>query len=668
MIVGCDEISLLKDQTNVDNWLMSNEHPPQNTTRIHIVELVLLLAIVLLAAWLRLGYPGVNPFAADEARLSVLALEMAQDGEIIRYGIANSAGSRNLPASVYAFVPPYWFTNDPLIATQYVGVLNVLAVLALWWATRALLGRWPALAAALFFAAAPYAVFFSRNIWTQNLLAPFAAYWLAASVLANTTRHKAARNLAIAAAMFLAGFAFQVHLAGAALGLATLYGIVRWRWWRDWPALLVGGGLAALALVPFLYEAACCSPELIEEYLGSSGESGVDAQALGFGLKLALNREWDYLAAGQLAGYGYEQMPQFLSGVLLILGVIALLRTLFQREREQLQIVEIVLLLLLPPILLFTYHRAPVRLHYMLTMLPGLALLVGFGMTLLKHLGWRFAYGVGLLVLAAIWTIQASSSLQLANEQVAPGGINTPLLAVRDVVQAVPEDGIIVAHTQSEDIYGRGEPAIWKVLLWDRPHRITSGWSTLILPPQRSYLMMEVSDYYAWHELRYTGLMDENFVRFDPLPGAPPYYMQPYDGESLPPQMIPLEDPITFDSGLRMIGWYSWQDGAVLRVSIVYEALTDPAFAGTLQQFAHLRRTGNTDVQPAYIQDVPLTNSWRAGDHLIALVGFFPEESAETFTVTIGQYLLETGTRFLHDGEEDSVLLEPIVWEAGEGE
>lgn len=106
----------------------------------------------------------------------------------------------------------------------------------------------------------------------------------------------------------------------------------------------------------------------------------------------------------------------------------------------------------------------------------------------------------------------------------------------------------------------------------------------------------------------------------------------------------------------------------MLRVSIVYEALIDPAVDGTLQQFAHLRRTGNTDVQPAYIQDVPLTNSWRAGDHLIALVGFFPEESAETFTVTIGQYLLETGTRFLHDGEEDSVLLEPIVWEAGEGE
>ena len=100
------------------------------------IETLTVIFVLVLAAVLRLGYAGVNPFASDEARLSVLALEMGREGHLIRTGIPNSAGSRNLPASVYAFVLPYILSTDPLVATQYVGVLNVLAVFGIWWITR----------------------------------------------------------------------------------------------------------------------------------------------------------------------------------------------------------------------------------------------------------------------------------------------------------------------------------------------------------------------------------------------------------------------------------------------------------------------------------------------------------------------------------------------------
>src|SRR5688572_10999154 len=126
-----------------------------SVSRITRLEGAAVVAVIVLAAILRLGYAGVNPFASDEARLSVLALEMGREGHPIRTGIPNSAGSRNLPASVYAFVPPYIVSTDPLFATQYVGVLNILAVFGLWWITRHGFGAWSAWIAALFAASAP---------------------------------------------------------------------------------------------------------------------------------------------------------------------------------------------------------------------------------------------------------------------------------------------------------------------------------------------------------------------------------------------------------------------------------------------------------------------------------------------------------------------------------
>ena len=94
-------------------------------------EQAALISVLLLAGVLRLGFVGVNPFGSDEARVSLLALKMARQGEIAINGISSSTGARNLPASIYAFVPPYALSTDPIIATQWVGLWSLLAVLLL---------------------------------------------------------------------------------------------------------------------------------------------------------------------------------------------------------------------------------------------------------------------------------------------------------------------------------------------------------------------------------------------------------------------------------------------------------------------------------------------------------------------------------------------------------
>ena len=62
--------------------------------------------------------------------------------------------------------------------------LNTLAVAGVYWLTRRTWGAPAALAGALLLAAGPWAIIFSRKIWAQNLLPPFAIGWGIGAALA----------------------------------------------------------------------------------------------------------------------------------------------------------------------------------------------------------------------------------------------------------------------------------------------------------------------------------------------------------------------------------------------------------------------------------------------------------------------------------------------------
>ena len=67
------------------------------------VEMLLLAFILLLAGVLRLGWPGLTEFKADEAGLLALALEMVQDHRLAWRGISSSVGFPNFPMSVWLY-------------------------------------------------------------------------------------------------------------------------------------------------------------------------------------------------------------------------------------------------------------------------------------------------------------------------------------------------------------------------------------------------------------------------------------------------------------------------------------------------------------------------------------------------------------------------------------
>ncbi len=63
-------------------------------------------------------------------------------------GLQSSVGVPNFPAAVI-YALPFALSVDPLVATLFTGLLNVLAVAGLWWLVRRAAGPWRLTSAAL---------------------------------------------------------------------------------------------------------------------------------------------------------------------------------------------------------------------------------------------------------------------------------------------------------------------------------------------------------------------------------------------------------------------------------------------------------------------------------------------------------------------------------------
>ena len=106
-------------------------------------------------------------------------------------------------------------------------------------------------------------------------------------------------------------------------------------------------------------------------------------------------------------------------------------------------------------------------------------------------------------------------------------------------------------------------------------------------------------------------------------------------------------------------------DGQV-RVSMLYQAVSDPPDDPSLRQFTHLRYAENVNADimgdPAYIDDIELTLSWREGDRLVAIAAFTPEEDSGTFYVDVGHYSLNTSQRYGHSDGGDYLRFGEFDW------
>ncbi|MCZ7541980.1 MAG: glycosyltransferase family 39 protein [Anaerolineae bacterium] len=227
-------------------------------------EWLALALILLLAAVLRMGAPGITEFKRDEANMMMRALDLARGRDLPLLGLSSSVNLPNPPVSVYLFAVPFLFSDSPLPATLYVGALNVLAVALTWALARRYAGARAALIAALLYAASPWGAIYARKLWAQDLLPPFAVLTVFTALLG----YAEGRRWARIAHWPLLALAVQLHYAAASLVPLSALALALWPRRIRRRELAAGLLLAALTALPAAagaYRDGWLSPDALRE-------------------------------------------------------------------------------------------------------------------------------------------------------------------------------------------------------------------------------------------------------------------------------------------------------------------------------------------------------------------------------------------------------------------
>jgi hypothetical protein len=207
---------------------------------------LLLAAIVLLGGWLRFSRLDLMEFKSDERELHQLAVKQAS-GQWQFSGLVSSTGLRNPPMAVYLYAIPALISSDPIALAMLPALLGTLAIALTYLLARKFLSRGGALAAALLFAVAPWAVIESRKIWAQDLL-PFFTILFFIFAFAWLREGRWRHALAMAVTLSVLN---QIHYSSVALWPILLFLLWRRRSTRTLKQLAVGAALYAILWAPF---------------------------------------------------------------------------------------------------------------------------------------------------------------------------------------------------------------------------------------------------------------------------------------------------------------------------------------------------------------------------------------------------------------------------------
>lgn len=474
-----------------------------------LLEGLAVASILILAGVLRMGWPGITEFKADEARLLSLALDMRQ-GQFALRGISSSTGFPNFPMSVWLYSAPLLAWPHAYSATLFTGLLNTLAVAGGYWLVRRYWGVGAALAATLMFAVSPWAVIFSRKIWAQNLLPLMVIVWAFSGALAFV---EGKRWYATAHIVALA-VAIQTHLAAVALAPATLVYLIVFRRRLDWRALAAGLALSLLIAAPFLiYLAPRLGAGVQLSGGGETASPGLGLDALRYTGMITAGSDIHSLA-GPLQYEAYlDRLPPmqlvYAAWLLLVVGGIAWsVLQLWRKPRElQSQVGLILLLWFLAPLVVFLWRWTPVHLHYFIATLPAPYMLAGIFFAAMLSRAGRWARGAawaGLLVSAVLQVYALVTLFTLVATVATPGGFGTPLavkLAAADRAReqlAAGASEILIAGVGSspEDA---SFPAEFDALLYDVPRRFVDITAEAVFPGAPSVVVADQrSDVPAW--------------------------------------------------------------------------------------------------------------------------------------------------------------------------
>jgi 4-amino-4-deoxy-L-arabinose transferase-like glycosyltransferase len=556
-------------------------------------EVVGLLIIVLAAVALRMGAPGISEFKRDEANLSQKALDLARGRDLPWRGIDSSVGVPNPPINVYLFALPYAIDDTPLLATLFVGTLNVLAVGLTWGMAHRYYGPQAALVAGLLYAASPWGVLYSRKIWAQNLLPPF----IAATVFTGLLGYGEGKRWVRVLHWPLLALTVQIHYG--AFTLLPLSLAIAVLWWRRsfWRATILGIGLAVLTVAPLLVgvlQHDLLRADTVHTALDTNGDHRrvIDSTALEYAWFTVAGQDIHSLAGPEQFRNYLDTVPDVYPlfhviplGAVLAAGWLAWRTLHSQRLRHTPD--GILVLWLLLPVLVFTWQWTEVAPHYMIPLMPAAYIAWGAGAARMWRAasplianarvrrGVAVARGAGLLVVVGLQAYLLVCLLDFVDTHDTPGGFGTPLhrlLAVRDaVLDQSPARVLVISHANRAP--EAQEPAVWSVLLDPVPDvGFVNGTQTAVVPAGDTLALIayrpnpDGADEPGLPEYKLCvepGCLDGAGQVFG-LRGTGHYVVRPITPGAWSQHITPVE-PVHFSNGAALTGYALRNDAVLLR-------------------------------------------------------------------------------------------------------
>lgn len=358
----------------------------------------LFLLIVTLGLFLRLYHISSMEFKGDEAFNSFKAITLAREGVIPLTSGVSSTGINEPPLFMYFLAVPFLLTSNPLVAAAYIALWNVLGIALCFLFTRINFGVRAGFIAAALYAVNPWQVLFSRKIWTQSLLAPFALLFLL--LLCLSLLHKKPRFLSLAGLAL--GILLQLHMS-AAFALPVAVFLV-WISRREVKAAHLAAAvlLMVLTFVPYLiFQAQHHFGDVRTALSINQGKGSFHGDAVPMLLRMMTTQGFEYSLGASFQEFAERavrlRLIDIVSASLLAFGfAVGILR----RKREYLWVMS----WLIGGLIYLSLLKTPLFIHYFLALLPISFVLIGAALAWLpaqlkgNYASWALSSLVGLVV------------------------------------------------------------------------------------------------------------------------------------------------------------------------------------------------------------------------------------------------------------------------------
>jgi 4-amino-4-deoxy-L-arabinose transferase-like glycosyltransferase len=337
------------------------------------------LVVLGIASYLRLSDLWLVQIKQDEAVLANRALTFLEGGPLPLAGNPSGAGVFNPPGFVYLISLAMAAYRHPIAASALLAGLGALAAVLTYVIGRRSFGVTAGLAAGLLYAANPWAIWHSRDIWEPDSVHFFVALFILTVLSLVVDR----RPMAVATSTVLLAVLTQLHFSTIVLAPVWVFALALGR--RDLAPRWLGVGVlvSVVLYVPYLYGEAASGWSNVHRLLAQpTSDSTLDLTAVE--LTLSTITDFSYFLPGDLAGSGRlaaielwalreGMMPLVAVGALTV-GCVSI-----RAQPRESRATWLLAAWLVLPVALTLRHWLTLQLHYYLIVLPALCLLAGLG-------------------------------------------------------------------------------------------------------------------------------------------------------------------------------------------------------------------------------------------------------------------------------------------------